>query len=92
MPGFVRRPVDFWHDIILQNHSLRGTLVSCLGEGAGLDALLLREYSEPSIDWPYDVGQVPEAVLKKRFPPAFAIFWGPRGACPCRSWVCREVD
>ena len=53
VPGFVRRHADFWNDIILQDHPLRGTLMSYLREGVGLHDLLLKEYRGPSIDCPY---------------------------------------
>ena len=74
VPGFVRRHVYFWHDIILQDPLLRCTLVSYLRERVGLHDLLLKEYRGSSIDRRYGVGRFLETVFKTRVPPAFASF------------------
>ena len=74
VPGFVRRHAVFWNDVILQDHPLRGTLMSYLREGVGLHDLLLTEYRGPSIDCPYVVGRFPGAVFQNRIPPTFASF------------------
>lgn len=71
VPSFVRQYVGFWHDIIIQNHLLRGTLVSYLREGVGPHDLLLEEYGGPSIDCPYVVGRLPGVVFTNSVPPAF---------------------
>ena len=69
MPGFMRRHVDFWHDIILKEHPLRDTLVLYLRDGVGLHDLLLREYRGPSSVYLFDVGRFPGAVFQNRIPP-----------------------
>ena len=62
--GFVRRHVDFWHDIILQEHPLRDTPVLYLRDGVDLHDLLRREYQGPSSACPYDVGGFPGAMFQ----------------------------
>ena len=64
-----RRHVGVWHDIILQEHPLRDTLVLYLRDGVHLHDILLRNYPGPSSASPYDVGRFPGAVLHKSIPP-----------------------
>ena len=91
MPGFVCRHVDFWQDIILQDHPLRCTLASYLREGVGLHDLLLKEYRGQSTDRPYSVGRFPGA--KTRIRPAFASFVDAevQALVDRGSWWCRKV-
>ena len=43
VPSLFRQHVDFWHDTILPDHPLKGTLVPYLHEGVGFKDLLLHE-------------------------------------------------
>ncbi|CAM9718774.1 unnamed protein product [Laminaria digitata] len=74
VPGFVRLHVDFWNDIILQDHPLRDTLVSYLRDGVNLHDFLHSEYQGPSTDCPYDTGRFPGEVFENRIPPTFTGF------------------
>ena len=74
VPGFVRRHVGFWHDIILKDHTLRDTLVLYACDGADLHDLVLREYRGPSSAGPFDVARFPGTVFHNRFPSRFTSF------------------
>lgn len=74
VPGFVRRHVEFWRNVILIDHPLRDSLVSYLRDGVDLYDLLLSEYRGGSNDLPYDVSRFPGAVFRNRIPPRFSPF------------------
>ena len=73
MPGFVRRHVGFWLDIIFKEHALRDTVVLYLCDGGDLPDLL-RGYRGPSSAGLYDVIRFPGAVFHQRITPMFTRF------------------
>lgn len=74
VPGLVRRHVEFWDGVVLQDHPLRETLGSYLREGVSVHEFLIASHRGPSVDSPYKVDRFPGAVFANRIPPAHAGF------------------
>ena len=74
VPGFVRKHVAFWENVILEDHPLRDTLVSYLRDGVDVHDFLFDSHKGPSSDRPYNVDRFPGAVFANRIPLPFTEF------------------
>ena len=74
VPGFVRKHVPFWRDVILKDHPLRDTLVSYLRDGVDIYDLLLEDFKGPSTHLPYNIDRFPGAEFRNYIPQGFDQF------------------
>ena len=74
VPGLVRKYVEFWDGVVLQDHPLRETLVSYLRDGVSVHEFLIASHRGPSVDLPYKADRFPGAVFSNRVPPMHADF------------------
>ena len=74
MPGLVRKYVEFWDGVVLQDHPLRETLVSYLRDGVSVHEFLFDSHRGASVDLPYKTDRFPGAVFSNRIPPTHADF------------------
>lgn len=72
VPGILRKHVDFWGGVILQDQPLRENLVSYLREEVSINELLLASHRGASVGSPYKLDRFPGAVFQNRIPPAHA--------------------
>ena len=59
MPGFVRKHVAFWDEVILEGHPLRDELIPYLRDGVSAYDFLVDSSRGPSGALPYNVERFP---------------------------------
>ena len=74
VPGFVRKHLTFWDEVILDGHPLRDDLISYLRDGVSVYDFLVGSSRGPWRVLPYNVKRFPEAVFANRIPSSHASF------------------
>lgn len=74
VPGFPRRHVRFWDEVMLKDHPERGTFLSLLRDGVGMDDLLVDTHRGPYIDRPYKEELFRGLVMRNRITQEFDGF------------------
>ena len=74
VPGFVRKHVAFWEDVILADYPLRNTLVSYLRDGVDVHDFRFDSNKGPLSNSPCNRDRFPGPVLANRIPLQFTEF------------------
>lgn len=72
--GFVRNHTALWGNVILEDHPLGDTPISCLFDGVDVHDFLVDSHNRPSCDQPLSMDRFPESNFSNRIPPVFTDF------------------